>query len=199
MDGRPEASVSAVARLMEVSWAAIDRIMSRGLAGRPEPPCAHLGVDETSFLQRPDEVTIGSDAQAGIVLPRGQIGRKPSSRRGLPVSRRSCWSGSSGSAWIDGRPLSRLRWSLGRGPVEGGVGPAGGAFRVVAYPYVEDGPSGGYRRNGPAVVVLGVPHRGPQGRVSAGDPGRCGVDWSRSKQRPGPLKGICGASLMRWS
>ena len=76
VDWLQEASVSAGARLMGMSWTAIDRIMQRavqrGLAGRQEQPCAHIGVDETSFRKRHDYVTIVSDAQAGTVLYVGQ-------------------------------------------------------------------------------------------------------------------------------
>ena len=71
-----EASVSAVARLMGMSWSAIDRIMQRavkrGLARRADLEVARIGVDETSFRKRHDYVTIVSDSETGTVLHVGE-------------------------------------------------------------------------------------------------------------------------------
>ena len=65
IDWLKEASVSAVARLMGLSWNAIDGIMQRavqrGLARRTDRPLARVGVDETSFRKRHRYVTIVSD------------------------------------------------------------------------------------------------------------------------------------------
>ena len=82
IDWLQEASVSAVARLMGVSWNAIDGIMQRaverGLARRSKQRVAHIGVDETSFRKRHDYVTIVSDTKSGTVLHVGE-GRKKAS------------------------------------------------------------------------------------------------------------------------
>ncbi len=76
IDWLQEASVSTVARLMDVSWNAIDGIMQRaverGLARRSEQRVAHIGVDETSFRKRHDYVTIVSDSESGTVLHVGE-------------------------------------------------------------------------------------------------------------------------------
>ena len=75
-----EASISAVSRLMGLSWNAIDGIMqravARGLLRRQEEVCAHIGVDETSFRKRHDYVTIVSDQAEGRVLYVGEDRRK---------------------------------------------------------------------------------------------------------------------------
>ncbi len=80
IDWLQEASVSAVSRLMGVSWNAIDGIMQRavqrGLARRKERDVAHIGVDETSFRKRHAYVTIVSDAKAGTVLHVGEDRKK---------------------------------------------------------------------------------------------------------------------------
>ncbi len=64
-----ETSVSAVARLMGVSWNTIDgikqRAVQRGLARRAEQSSTHICVDETSFRKRHDCVTIVSDPKTG--------------------------------------------------------------------------------------------------------------------------------------
>lgn len=80
IDWLQEASVSAVSRLMRVSWNAIDGIMQRaverGLARREEQSVVHIGVDETSFRKRHDYVTIVSDTKSGTVLHVGQDRKK---------------------------------------------------------------------------------------------------------------------------
>ncbi len=65
IDWLQEASTQAVARLMDLSWNAIDGIMQRavkrGLARREVIPPKRIGVDETSFRKRHDYVTVVSD------------------------------------------------------------------------------------------------------------------------------------------
>lgn len=72
IDWLQAASISAVSRLMNLSWNAIDGIMqravTRGLARREEACPTQLGVDETAFRKRHDYVTIVSDQRAGTVL-----------------------------------------------------------------------------------------------------------------------------------
>jgi len=76
IDWLKEASVSAVSRLMGLSWNAVDGIMQRavkrGLARRQEQTVAQIGVDETSFRRRHNYVTIVSDTQSGTVLYVGE-------------------------------------------------------------------------------------------------------------------------------
>ena len=71
IDWLQEASVSAVARRMGLSWNAIDGIMQRavqrGLARRTDRSLAHVGVDETSFRKRHQYVTLVSDTQSRTV------------------------------------------------------------------------------------------------------------------------------------
>ncbi|MDE0013374.1 MAG: ISL3 family transposase [Candidatus Poribacteria bacterium] len=71
-----EASISAVSRLLGLSWNAVDGIMQRavkrGLARRQEQTVAQIGVDETSFRRRHNYVTIVSDTQSGTVLYVGE-------------------------------------------------------------------------------------------------------------------------------
>jgi len=72
IDWLKEASTDAVARLLGVSWNAIDGIMQRaverGLARREAAAPTHIGVDETAFRKRHDYVTIVSDQETGAVL-----------------------------------------------------------------------------------------------------------------------------------
>lgn len=72
IDWLKEASTSAVSRLMNLSWNAIDGIMQRaverGLARKEQISSTQIGVDETAFKKRHDYVTIVSDQQAGTVL-----------------------------------------------------------------------------------------------------------------------------------
>ena len=72
IDWLKEASISAVARQMGLSWNAIDGIMSRavsrGLKRRETEQPKHIGVDETSFRKRHDYVTVVSDQERGHVL-----------------------------------------------------------------------------------------------------------------------------------
>jgi transposase len=72
LDWLKEASTQAVARLMRLSWHAIDGIMqravNRGLARRPAQTPEYLSVDETAFARRQDYVTVVTDAARGVVL-----------------------------------------------------------------------------------------------------------------------------------
>lgn len=72
IDWLQEASVSAVSRLLGLSWGAVDRMMQRaverGLARRDAISPKHLSVDETSFQKRHEYVTVVTDSDAGRVL-----------------------------------------------------------------------------------------------------------------------------------
>jgi transposase len=72
IDWLREASIAAVARLMRLSWSAIDAIMrravERGLERRQTESPRRLSVDETSFRKRHDYVTVVSDQHSGRVL-----------------------------------------------------------------------------------------------------------------------------------
>lgn len=80
IDWLKEASISAVSRLMGLSWNAIDGIMqravARGLLRREAVFPTQIGVDETAFRKRHDYVTIVSDQQEGNVLHVGSDRRK---------------------------------------------------------------------------------------------------------------------------
>lgn len=80
IDWLHEASTSAVARQLKLSWNGIDRIMQRaverGLLRRSRVHPKHLGIDETSFRKRHDYVTIVSDQESGHVLHVGQDRKK---------------------------------------------------------------------------------------------------------------------------
>ncbi len=72
IDWLKEASISAVSRLMNLSWNAIDGIMQRaverGLSRREVHSVTQIGVDETAFKKRHDYVTVVSDQEEGTVL-----------------------------------------------------------------------------------------------------------------------------------
>jgi len=80
IDWLKEASISAVSRLMGLSWNAIDGIMQRavkrGLSRRKALSVTQIGVDETAFKKRHDYVTIVSDQQTGTVLHVGSDRKK---------------------------------------------------------------------------------------------------------------------------
>lgn len=80
IDWLKEASISAVSRLMGLSWNAVDGIMQRavqrGLARRSAHTVTQMGVDETAFRKRHDYVTIVSDQVAGTVLYVGEDRKK---------------------------------------------------------------------------------------------------------------------------
>jgi transposase len=66
------ANLSAVAKLLDLSWDQVDgiqqRAVIRGLARRQLETTDHLGVDETSFQRRHEYVTVVADAVRGKVL-----------------------------------------------------------------------------------------------------------------------------------
>jgi transposase len=72
IDWLKEASISAVARMLRLSWDEVDGIMSRaverGLKRRARQPSQRIAVDETSFQKRHEYVTVVSDAVDGVVL-----------------------------------------------------------------------------------------------------------------------------------
>jgi transposase len=67
-----DASLSAVARRLRVSWDELDGIMSRavarGLARRKMERITHLGIDETSFQKRHEYVTVITDVTRSRVI-----------------------------------------------------------------------------------------------------------------------------------
>jgi transposase len=72
IDWLREASLSAVARQLRLSWDEVDGIMARavrrGLARRQMAPPRRIGVDETSFQKRHEYVTVVTDLDRGVVL-----------------------------------------------------------------------------------------------------------------------------------
>lgn len=72
IDWLREASTSAVARRMRLSWHEIDGVMQRavrrGLERRKLEAIKDVGVDETSFQKRHEYVTVVSDLERGRVL-----------------------------------------------------------------------------------------------------------------------------------
>ncbi len=72
IDWLHEASVTAVARQLRLSWDAVDGVMGRavrrGLARRQAMAATRLGVDETSFQKRHEYVTVVVDHETGCVL-----------------------------------------------------------------------------------------------------------------------------------
>lgn len=67
-----EASISAVARRMKLTWDEIDgvkqRAVKRGLARRKLKIIHRVGVDETSFQKRHEYVTVVNDLDSGHVI-----------------------------------------------------------------------------------------------------------------------------------
>ena len=67
-----EATVSAVARRLRLSWDQVDGIMQRavrrGLARRADLAPTRIGVDETSFQKRHEYVTVVTDSESHDVL-----------------------------------------------------------------------------------------------------------------------------------
>jgi len=67
-----EASISAVAGMLGLSWDEVDgiqqRAVKRGLARRRKQPLEHIGVDETSFQKRHEYVTVILDRKRDVVL-----------------------------------------------------------------------------------------------------------------------------------
>lgn len=72
IDWLKEASLSAVADLLGLSWqscsAIQERAVARGLARREARLPVHLGVDETSYQKRHEYVTVVIDQDAGTVV-----------------------------------------------------------------------------------------------------------------------------------
>jgi len=72
IDWLKEGSISAVSRLLGLSWDEVDGIMARavqrGLARRHQQLPSRLGVDETSFQRRHQYVTILMDQDRGTVV-----------------------------------------------------------------------------------------------------------------------------------
>ena len=72
IDWLREASLSAVARQLNLSWDEVDTIMqhavSRGLERRSELSPTHIGVDETSYQKRHQYVTVVTDLDKSLVL-----------------------------------------------------------------------------------------------------------------------------------
>jgi transposase len=72
IDWLKDASTSAVARNLKLSWNAVDGIMqravARGLARRASTLPQHVSVDETSFQRRHEYVTVVTEQTTGAVL-----------------------------------------------------------------------------------------------------------------------------------
>lgn len=72
IDWLKEASFSAVARRVDLSWDQVDSIMQRavrrGLERRPHRSPRRIGIDETSFQKRHEYVTVVLDQVEGDVL-----------------------------------------------------------------------------------------------------------------------------------
>jgi transposase len=72
IDWLGEASLSAVSRMLNVSWDALDgiakRAVERGLARRQKLSLHRMGVDETSFQKRHEYVTAVIDQDSGHVV-----------------------------------------------------------------------------------------------------------------------------------
>ena len=72
IDWLKQASVSAVAKQMRLTWDEADgikaRAVERGLARRKLEPPRYAGVDETSFQKRHEYVTVASDLERTRVL-----------------------------------------------------------------------------------------------------------------------------------
>jgi len=72
IDWLQEASTSAVARMLRMTWDEVDGVMRRavlrGLKRRESQPLRVIGVDETSFQKRHEYVTIVYDVERSRVL-----------------------------------------------------------------------------------------------------------------------------------
>jgi transposase len=72
IDWSKEASISAVAQRLRVTWDELDgiqaRAVKRGLERRKDEPLEVIGVDETSFQKRHEYVTVVVDIRRGHVL-----------------------------------------------------------------------------------------------------------------------------------
>lgn len=72
IDWLKEASLTAVAELLSLSWQAVSgiqqRAVTRGLARRAQRLPRRLGVDETSYQKRHEYVTVVMDQETGTVV-----------------------------------------------------------------------------------------------------------------------------------
>ena len=72
IDWLREASTSAVARMMNMTWDEVDGVMARavkrGLTRRKSQPLRHIGIDETSFQKRHEYVTVVYDTERAHVI-----------------------------------------------------------------------------------------------------------------------------------
>lgn len=72
IDWLKEASISAVSRLLSVTWDEADGVMqravARGLARREPEPVRQIGVDETSFQKRHEYVTVVTNLENSKVV-----------------------------------------------------------------------------------------------------------------------------------
>jgi len=72
IDWLAEASHSAVAKMLRMSWDEVDGVMqravARGLSRRQSEPLRNIGVDETSFQKRHEYVTVVYDCDRKRVL-----------------------------------------------------------------------------------------------------------------------------------
>lgn len=72
IDWLKQASISAVAKHLRISWDEASgiqgRAVKRGLARRDVVAPRYLGVDETAFQKRHEYVTVVSDVERGVVL-----------------------------------------------------------------------------------------------------------------------------------
>ena len=72
IDWLKEATISAVAKQMGLSWSAVDGIMkravARGLARREIGEIKHIGIDETSFQKHHEYVSVVTDTEKDRVL-----------------------------------------------------------------------------------------------------------------------------------
>lgn len=72
IDWLQEASLTAVARQLDLSWDEVDgiqaRAVARGLARRKLEPARRIGVDETSFQKGHEYVTVVTDLDRRVVL-----------------------------------------------------------------------------------------------------------------------------------
>ena len=72
IDWLKQASVSAVAKYLRISWdeasGILGRAVKRGLARRDAVAPRYVGIDETAYQKRHEYVTVVSDLERGIVL-----------------------------------------------------------------------------------------------------------------------------------
>ena len=72
IDWLKEASISAVADQMRLSWDEVDGVMQtavkRGLIRREQQDLKKIGIDDTSFQKRHEYVTVVNDLERGVVV-----------------------------------------------------------------------------------------------------------------------------------